>query len=326
MKKPINILLTAILALMLSSPALRGQGDAVCRPDYQRGGPQAASGRRYDTRQGRDALSPQKLTEEQRKAMAERAAQREAEQQKLTEEQKKAMTERARQREAEMQKRAEEQRKAFAEQMKQRQEQMEARRKAIQERLAEAGADTSLRGRDSIFFRYWDDYFRHSRDNSDSTWFYRYWQDFAGRSRDRRAEPPMPPAGMPGRAEPRREYTPESYPYNIRGYGARPGSTWNYSRQVTGATFSNDLTLYAGDEENVSLAISGRCTDGTISIEVISPDGKQLTALELDKTGSLNWRKSLKTAEGKGWKGGKWTFRVKAKNASGNYNVSLTSY
>jgi len=45
----------------------------------------------------------------------------------------------------------------------------------------------------------------------------------------------------------------------------------------------------------------------------------------LDENGSLNWRKSFEAGENNGWKNGKWIFRVKAKDATGNLRISLNS-
>ncbi len=89
---------------------------------------------------------------------------------------------------------------------------------------------------------------------------------------------------------------------------SKPGSSWNYSRQVMEASFTNEFTMDAGGEDgNVSLSVSGNCA------EVI------------DANGSLNWRKSFEDNEGSNWKNGKWIFRIRAKAATGNFRISMTS-
>jgi hypothetical protein len=55
------------------------------------------------------------------------------------------------------------------------------------------------------------------------------------------------------------------------------------------------------------------------------PDGKQLSEVIIDENGSLNWRKNFEAGENNGWKNGKWTFRIKAKNATGNLRISMNS-
>ncbi|MDX9773847.1 MAG: hypothetical protein RBT02_10585 [Bacteroidales bacterium] len=119
--------------------------------------------------------------------------------------------------------------------------------------------------------------------------------------------------------------TGDIYIYSGHGYGSKPGSSWNYSRQVMEATFTNELTMSAGDESNVNLSVSGDCAEGSITVSIIMPDGKQLSEVVLDENGSLNWRKNYEAGENNGWKNGKWVFRIKAKNATGNLRISMNS-
>jgi hypothetical protein len=114
------------------------------------------------------------------------------------------------------------------------------------------------------------------------------------------------------------------YFYNTSNFDS-PGSSWNYSRQVVEATFSNEFTMSAGDEGNVNLSISGTCAEGAISVAILMPDGKQLSEVIIDENGSLNWRKSFEADESNNWKNGKWIFRIKSKNATGNFRISMTS-
>ena len=114
------------------------------------------------------------------------------------------------------------------------------------------------------------------------------------------------------------------YIYDIA-RGGKPGSSWNYSRQVMEATFNNEFSMTAGDEANVSLSVSGNCAEGSISVQIIMPDGKQLSEVLLDENGSLNWRKSFESEKDNGWKNGKWVFKIKAKDATGNLRISMNS-
>jgi hypothetical protein len=116
------------------------------------------------------------------------------------------------------------------------------------------------------------------------------------------------------------------YIYSSPAHGGKPGSSWNYSRQVLEATFNNEFSMSAGDEDNFNLSVSGDCAEGSISVAIIMPDGKQLSEVMLDENGSLNWRKSFETGENNNWKNGKWVFRIKAKDATGNLHISMTSY
>lgn len=111
------------------------------------------------------------------------------------------------------------------------------------------------------------------------------------------------------------------------GIGDKPGSSWNYSRQVLESTFTNEFVMDSGgDNGNATLSLSGTCAEGVITVAIIMPDGKQLSEVIIDANGSLNWRKSFDAEEGNGWKNGKWTFRIKAKEATGNFRISMTTY
>lgn len=106
---------------------------------------------------------------------------------------------------------------------------------------------------------------------------------------------------------------------------SKAGSSWNYSRQVMESTFDNEFTMSAGGESNVNLTVAGDCAEGNISVQIIMPDGKQLSEVVIDSNGSLNWRKSFESSEDNKWKNGKWVFRIKAKDATGNVRISMTA-
>lgn len=109
------------------------------------------------------------------------------------------------------------------------------------------------------------------------------------------------------------------------GQKSKPGSSWNYSRQVMEATFTNEFTMSASDGSSVNLSVSGDCAEGSIVVAIIMPDGKQLSEVVLDENGSLNWRKNFEAGENNGWKNGKWVFKIKAKEATGNLRISMNS-
>jgi len=121
-------------------------------------------------------------------------------------------------------------------------------------------------------------------------------------------------------------YPEDIYIYDNMGHSGKPGSSWNYNRQVLEATFTNEFTMDAGgDDGNVNLSVSGNCAEGSISVSIVMPDGKQLSEVLIDENGSLNWRKNLEENEASKWKNGKWIFKIKAKNATGNFRISMNS-
>jgi len=109
-------------------------------------------------------------------------------------------------------------------------------------------------------------------------------------------------------------------------YGNKAGSTWNYSRRLLEATFSNEYSI-GGDEsaEEVSLSISGDCAEGAILIAIYTPDGNKLSEVSIDENGSMNWRKSFK-AEDMSLQKGNWVFKISAKNATGQFNISMNAF
>lgn len=194
---------------------------------------------------------------------------------------------------------------ALNEEMKRKQAEIEAKRKEIQERVAEIDALKDLK-------------------NDEMVWIYQ--GDQGKKIRTLYGDRPV--VVMPDIPEiPDIDVSSfdNFYFYNGHSHLSKPGSSWNYSRQVMEATFTNELTMSAGDEENVNLSVSGNCAEGSIVVAIIMPDGKQLSEVILDENGSLNWRKNFEAGENNGWKNGKWTFKIRAKNATGNLRISMNS-
>jgi len=205
------------------------------------------------------------------------------------------------QKQAEIQK----QQQALNEEMKQKQAEIEAKRKEIQEKVAEIDALKDLK-------------------HDEMVWIYQ--GDQGKKVRELYGNRPvvvMP--DMPEIPDFDERAFENFYFYNGRSHVSKPGSSWNYSRQVMEASFANEFTMSAGDEKNVNLSVSGDCAEGSMTVAIIMPDGKQLSEVIIDENGSLNWRKNFEAGENNGWKNGKWTFRIKAKNATGNLRISLNS-
>ncbi|NLE35344.1 MAG: cell envelope integrity protein TolA [Bacteroidales bacterium] len=200
---------------------------------------------------------------------------------------------------------------ALQEDLKLKQAELEAKRKEIQDKVADREERAAKRQREY-------------------EWVYRDFDDLDREVRDLTRN--MPVVVVPDLPDVPdiRTYRSGSgnniYIYGSSAFAGKPGSSWNYSRQVMEATFTNELTMSADEGENVNLTVSGDCAEGSIAVAIIMPDGKQLSEVILDENGSLNWRKSYEAGEGNGWKNGKWTFRIKAKNATGNLRISMNSY
>jgi hypothetical protein len=101
-------------------------------------------------------------------------------------------------------------------------------------------------------------------------------------------------------------------------------TSWDFSKSVTEATFSKEYAIDVDKgSKNVSLSISGTCRTGEIRIAVLMPGGKPYSEAVIDEFGNLNWRKSLQIAEDNTDKIGEWKFKISAKGATGNFNISL---
>ena len=213
------------------------------------------------------------------------------------------------QKQAELQKKAEYQKqKALDEEMKLKQAEIEAKRKEIQEKMADIDAD-------------------NLKNQKELEWTYKEFDDLGRMGRDVYKQMPVVVVpDVPDLSGFSYDNANNIYLYTGYGHKSKPGSSWNYSRQVMEATFSNELTMSAEDMDNVSLSVSGDCAEGSMAVTIVMPDGKQLSEVILDENGSLNWRKSFEAGESNGWKNGKWTFRIKAKAATGNLRISMNSY
>lgn len=105
-------------------------------------------------------------------------------------------------------------------------------------------------------------------------------------------------------------------------------TTWDFSRVVKGSTFSKS---YSFDVEksarSIVMSVNGDCKAGEIRVSIILPGGKTYSDIVIDEFGNLNWRKSFAISEEENQdKTGEWTFRVSAKNATGQFRISLQSY
>jgi hypothetical protein len=159
---------------------------------------------------------------------------------------------------------------------------LEAKRKEIQEKMAEieARSDAEKDRQYEFVYREFDDITRHARDVTRT----------------------MPFIVVPDAPDVSHIYRYDTgdniYLYRGSDIGSKPGSSWNYSRQVMEATFTNELTISADESDNVNLSVTGNCAEGSIIVTIIMPDGKQLSEVVLDENGSLNWRKSFEAVRG----------------------------
>ncbi len=105
-------------------------------------------------------------------------------------------------------------------------------------------------------------------------------------------------------------------------------TTWDFSRVVKGSTFSKSYSFdVEKSAKSIVMSVNGDCKAGEIRVSIIMPGGKTYSDIVIDEFGNLNWRKSFAISEDENQdKTGEWTFRVSAKNATGQFRISLQSY
>ena len=109
--------------------------------------------------------------------------------------------------------------------------------------------------------------------------------------------------------------------------GSQSSSSLQFSKQVREASFNKDLTFeIEEDAKRASISVSGICEEGEIRIWIAMPDGSAYTEVLIDEYGSVNWSKSFNIEEENGSKTGEWGFRISAKNATGNFRLSIQSH
>jgi hypothetical protein len=101
-------------------------------------------------------------------------------------------------------------------------------------------------------------------------------------------------------------------------------TSWDFSKSVTEATFTKEYGIDVDKgSRNVQLSISGACKTGEIRVTILMPGGKPYSEAVIDEFGNLNWRKSFQVADDNTDKIGEWKFKINARSATGNFNISL---
>lgn len=109
--------------------------------------------------------------------------------------------------------------------------------------------------------------------------------------------------------------------------GSQSSSSLQYTKNINEASFTKNLSFeIEKDAKRASINVSGTCKEGEIRIKITMPSGKTYTEVLIDEYGSVNWSKTFSIDEENGTKTGEWNFQVTAKDAIGNFRLSLKSY
>jgi hypothetical protein len=117
------------------------------------------------------------------------------------------------------------------------------------------------------------------------------------------------------------------------------GSTYIYSygqerssRLSLRKHFQNESTEKNGEfkvEDEVrrmKISIQGEVRSGTIRVSLFLPDGDLYKDLTIDDSADLEWSSSFTISEGEKKYYGSWMYKIKATEAEGIYNLSITTY
>lgn len=109
--------------------------------------------------------------------------------------------------------------------------------------------------------------------------------------------------------------------------GSPNSSSLQFSKVVKEGNFTKEMKFEIDeDAKRASINVTGMCEEGEILVVITQPSGKKYTEVLIDEYGSVNWSKSFSLDEENGTKAGEWAFKVTARNATGNFRLSLKSY
>jgi hypothetical protein len=109
--------------------------------------------------------------------------------------------------------------------------------------------------------------------------------------------------------------------------GSQDSETLEFRKTVNESSFTKEFDFTVeSDARKVSISVSGACKSGEIRIEIMMPGGKTYTEVLLDEYGSVNWNKSFSVDDEENNKTGKWSFNITAREATGNFRLSIRSY
>lgn len=115
--------------------------------------------------------------------------------------------------------------------------------------------------------------------------------------------------------------------FYISAPGSQSSTSLDFAKNVKEATFSKEFAFDVEKEaKRASISVSGVCKSGEIRIRINMPNGKLYTEVLIDEYGSVNWSKTFTIGEENGDKTGSWKFITSAKEATGNFRLSIKSF
>ena len=110
-------------------------------------------------------------------------------------------------------------------------------------------------------------------------------------------------------------------------FAGRAKTSWDFSKIISDANFTSEFNFDVDkDAKSMSVSVSGISNSGSVDVQILAPGTKEFTTVRIDDFGNVNWKKTFKFDETNKDKIGMWKFRIIAKNASGNFRISVQAY
>ena len=109
--------------------------------------------------------------------------------------------------------------------------------------------------------------------------------------------------------------------------GSENSFSLSLRKSFNGESLTTKTTSFSVDDDQSKLrfSVSGRCDEGSITVNFILPSGKSFTKIQIDSSADIEWSQSL-TMEKESIYKGQWKVEVKAVKAKGKYQVNIRSY
>ena len=109
--------------------------------------------------------------------------------------------------------------------------------------------------------------------------------------------------------------------------GSENSFSLSLRKSFNGESLTTKTTSFSVDDDQSKLrfSVSGRCDEGSITVNFILPSGKSFTKIQIDSSADIEWSQSL-TMEKESIYKGQWKVEVKAVKAKGKYQANIRSY
>lgn len=110
-------------------------------------------------------------------------------------------------------------------------------------------------------------------------------------------------------------------------FAGKAKTSWDFSKIISDANFTSEFNFDVDkDAKSMSVSVSGISNSGSVDVQILAPGTKEFTTVRIDDFGNVNWKKTFRFDETNKDKIGMWKFRIIAKEASGNFRISVQAY